>query len=126
MKTKSTLFTIIAVLSVLVCFGQTAKYGELKKKGKYKTYISKEGKTFKVGDTLTIGKPSLGDQFTYVTQGNVGAAAFLAGNTIIINKMKIWGPNKLNSQMYFSIKGYGLIEVLIDYENAFDANEIIE
>ena len=126
MKLKIILFAITTILAYSTSIGQTGEYGKLKKNGKYKTYISKEGKTFKVGDTLTIGKPSLGDQFAFITQGNTNTAAFLADNKIIIHKMKSWGTNPLNYHMYFLIKGYGALHVYINYEAAFDAYEIIE
>jgi len=114
------------LLTINYGFGQTAKYGELTKKGNYKTYISKESKIFNVGDTLTIGKPSLGDRFAFITQGEVGTARWLTDNKIIINKIKCHGRGPLNYKVYFSVKGYGWVEVLIDYEAAYEAYEIIE
>lgn len=115
---------ILFLLFTTSIFSQTADYKNLKSKGSFETYITKSGKILKVKDTIQIGLPSAGKEFVFITQGNVGAAAFLARKKVIITSIKSIGNSNTGYKIYLLFKGFGILPVYIDYENAIDVGEI--
>lgn len=103
---------------------QTATY-PVEKEGKFKTYISRDNIEFSVGQKLEIGLPYAGNQYTFITQGNVPAGAVITGNTVKISKLKAVGNKDTGYKMYAQFKGYGLLPVDIDIESALKTGEII-
>jgi len=121
---KNLLLLFIA-LSPLFSIAQAGKYGDLQK-GNYDEYITKNGDTLIKGDKLIIGTPVAADAFMYITQGNEKVHIRLSGKEVEIHKFKAWTLNKKEEpSMYVLFKGYGLIPVYIDYENALKFGEII-
>ena len=114
------------LLMVNLAFSQVAVYGEITSEKKFIQYVTKIGDTLNIGDEITIGLPSTDQGFRFITQGNAKTADWLSGNNVIIHKMKSWSGDKRNYKIYLHIKGYGMVPVLIDYENALLSNEILE
>lgn len=119
-----TLLAILAILSIVAAHAQTAKFNELTETGKFIEYITKSGDTLRVGDKLTIEKPSADSHFNYLTQGNQFVSVSLSGKEIEVSQLKAWGESRNGYKMYAGFKGYG-IPVLIDYESAVANGEII-
>ncbi len=115
---------IIALLFSIAAFSQTAQYDKVKSKGNFTEYISKSGASIKVKDTIQLGLPSAGNNFVFITQGNVGVVPSLAKSKVIITGIKSIGNEKRGYKTYLLFKGYGLLPVYIDYENAIDTGEL--
>jgi hypothetical protein len=105
-------------------YAQTANYSDIKFKANFKEYISKSGRSIKVNDTIQIGLPSAGNNFVFITQGNVGVMASLAKTKAIITNIKSIGTDKTGYKIYLLFKGYGLLPLYIDYENAIETGEL--
>lgn len=110
------------LLTVSFCNAQTTTYNKTKAEGKYIEYQTKSGDKIKVGDTIIIGYPR-GENFTFITQGNVASGAFLANNKVAITKIRTIGNAKRGYKTYLLFGGYGL-SVYIDYESALETGEI--
>lgn len=85
---KKTILVIAILLSGFINAQRVATYEQVKNKevkGKLDTYISKQGESFSVGDTLTIGKPING-QYTALS-GNNNHANYIPGSKTIITKL---------------------------------------
>lgn len=104
------------------CTAQTATYNKTKTTGSFKEYLTKEGHSLKIGDTIEIGYP-LGKEFTFLTQGNQPVAAFLSNNKVVVSNFKAVGSANRGFKIYALFKGYGL-PVYIDYESALETGEI--
>ncbi|MFH6966446.1 hypothetical protein [Flavobacterium sp. FlaQc-28] len=110
------------LFSISFCNAQTTIYNKTKAEGKFTEYQTKSGNTIKIGDTITIGYPR-GENFTFITQGNVPAASFLSNNKVAITKIRTIGNAKRGYKTYVLFGGYG-ISVYIDYESALETGEI--
>lgn len=117
----------IIVLTLFVNFAhaQTASFGQLTEKVKFYTYITSNGDTLAVGDSLTIGQPTAQTNFAYITQGSEYAASRLAGAVVEITELRSFGKKKQGYKLFAGFKGYGLLPVYVDYEAAIAAGEII-
>lgn len=113
---------LLLFLITTICTAQTAVYNKTKTTGNFKEYLTKDGKSLKIGDTITIGYP-LGKEFTFLTQGNQSVAAFLSNNKVIVSNFKSIGSTNKGFKIYALFKGYGL-PVFIDYESALETGEI--
>jgi hypothetical protein len=87
-------------------------------------YITKQGDTLVVGDTLIIGVPTSDLGFVFISQGGLKVANKLSGNKVMINKFKTYGTKKQGFKVYALFGGYGLYPCLIDYETALEVGEI--
>lgn len=94
------------------------------KKGTHKQYITKTNDTIRVGDTISIGLPYNGNEFMFITQGNARTSSHISGDEVVITKLESLKANKTNFKMYALFKGYGLIPVHVDLENAIKTGEI--
>jgi hypothetical protein len=110
---------LLILLITNYCFSQTANYNKINTEGNYKEYISKKNISIKIGDTINIKYPLLGDRFVYITQGNSNCGTILANTKNIIKKIKI-----IKNKAYIIFAGYGLINIYIEYESALDNKEI--
>lgn len=117
------LILILAIAAFGYSTAQTGTYPLTKKKN-YKTYVNQAGKTINIGDTITINQPKTADAFTFITQGNQPAAAFISGDVVTISKLKSIGNKTRGYKMYAYVKGYGLLPVMIDLDQAINAKEI--
>lgn len=114
---------LLFILSITVS-SQTATY-PVTKEGKYKTYISRDSLVFNVGDKLEIDLPYNVDRYMFISQGQVPAGTAITGATVEIKKLISIGDDKKGYKMWAQFKGYGLLPVDIDIENALRVNEII-
>ena len=119
---------LLLLLIPFMTFGQDFVYGEIpKKNSKGDSYLTKSKTLIKAGDKITINKPldNTSNFFTYLTQGGQPVVRALEGREVVISKFQIFNQVAFQEKVYLSIKGFGLIPVLIDYEKALEAKEII-
>lgn len=122
---KKSIITILVLLITFISYSQVAQYGKLAGNDSFSTYITKSGDTIRIGETLKIGKPSGEFGFVFITQGNERVVSALAGKDAVISNLKSFGSKKNGYKMFALFKGYGLVPVAIDFENAVDAGEVI-
>jgi hypothetical protein len=113
-----TAFTLIAI-------AQQAEFGKIIGNDTYSTYVSKTGDIISIGDTLILGKPSGEFGFVFITQGDQRVVSSLAGKKVVITQLKSYGTKKSGYTLFAQFKGYGLLPVFINYENAIEAFEVI-
>lgn len=95
------------------------------KSGNYKTYISKDSIIINKGSKLEIGLPYNGTEYAFITQGNVPAAAHIAGSTVTITKLKAIGSKDTGYKMYAIFKGFGMLPVYVNIDQALKTEEIV-
>lgn len=110
--------TLLLLFLSQICTAQIANHNTTKK-GKYTTYITAKGDTINTGMQLRLGTPSTDLGFVYVSQGGERVAFRLANETVTVSGIRVY------EKPYLQIRGYGLIPVLIDYENAITTGELI-
>lgn len=115
---KKLLLILLITLSTTAVFAQKPT-----KKGDFNQYITKDSITLKVGDTISIGLPSNGNQYIFITQANMPAGPTISSTDVVIHKLKSVGTKRRGYKMYATFKGYGL-PVYIDIENAIKTEEI--
>lgn len=120
------LLAILILLVANISFAQIAEYNKLSKNNQsFNEYKSKNGDIIKVGDSLMTGKAMDPDGFRYISQGGGRMHATHGGKPFTIHKIKSYGKEKSGFSIWISFKGYGLLPVEVDYENALEAGEII-
>ncbi|WP_289054478.1 hypothetical protein [Carboxylicivirga marina] len=132
MKNLKFYFTIGCIVLAANVFSQKkATYkqvGSKEVKGKISEYISENGTTFQVGDTLKVGVPFRNNQFSYLmdkTMAYLGEAVYLSpqsvGEMCVIKSMKTSQRN-----LYVTTYGEGESKALIisNFEEAFTSGEI--
>jgi hypothetical protein len=92
------------------CFSQNNKLSE---------YKTKAGLIIYVNDSIAIAYPRLGNEFSFITQGNRSTGTIIANTKVKITKIK-----KINGKYFLEFKGYGLLPVYIEYESALETGEI--
>lgn len=102
-----------------LCFCQTIKFSSKNENGFFKEYIAKNGNSIKVGDTILIKFPKIGNNYTFITQANTSAGVILANKKVIVSKIKSY-----NDTVFLLFKGFGLLPVFIEFENAVETKEI--
>ncbi|MBF2709126.1 hypothetical protein [Flavobacterium soyangense] len=113
---------VLLLLIGFSSFAQKAVYNKTNIEGKFKEYQTKSGNIIKLGDTITISLPR-GENFTFITQGNVSVAAFMSNKKVIISKIRSVGTSKRGFKTYLLFGGYGF-SGYIDYESALETGEI--
>jgi hypothetical protein len=106
-------------------FGQEVKYGEVIENGYYDTYHAKDGSTVSVGDTIKLGQPSGNDHFLFIQQGGQYVAPWLADKDVIVTRIKSYGSKKKGYILFVQFKGFGMLPVFIQYDNAVEAGEVL-
>jgi len=120
------LFFITAFMICVNCsYGQVAKYGEINGNMIYDKYLTKDGSSVSVGDTIKLGKPSGNDHFLYIQQSGLYVAPWLAGKDVIVTQIKSYGNQKKGYILFVQFKGYGLAPVFIQYDNALETGEVL-
>lgn len=100
---------------------------------KFDEYVAIDGHTYKVGDTLKIGRPSSNKTFAFIQEGSglfnaaTQADMRISGDKTIIKKIYLVGNKKQGFQIYFQTKGACEIcpKYYITVEEAFATNELI-
>ena len=99
-------------------------------------YTAKDGYSYKVGDTLKIGRPSSNKTFAYITSGGTAAAlsgqapqgltANSSGGITFIKRIAVGGTKRMGFKMY--VIGTGACGLcpnnMIDFEQALATGEI--
>lgn len=114
------------ILVFLFCassFAQTATYPP--QEGRFKTYVTKNGDTISIGDKVQLGIPFGGTTFIFLSQDSQYVRSRLAGDIVTITKLESRTNNKTSYKMQAFFKGYGLVPVIIDVENALEVKELI-
>jgi hypothetical protein len=142
---KKIMIGFIFMISTLVISAQkTITYEEMKtiSKGMFESidcdnYVAKDAHTYKLGDTIKIGRPSSNKSFAFITVGSGVSSsmsgkgpeyvdASYSGNNTIIKSMYVGGSKKSGYKMYVIGKGRcGLCpNNTIDFEEAIATGEI--
>lgn len=116
-------FFILLFLTTL-CKAQTAVYNKVEKEGKFKEYQTKAGSNIKIGDTLHIGYPRAGNQYSFISQANMPAGTVIANTKVIVSTIKTVGNSKRGFKTYILFKEYGMYPVYVEYESALETGEI--
>lgn len=93
---KKQIILILCLVSTL-SFSQTATYQQViskEKKGDLNEYITKNGESFKVGDTIKLGVPFRNENFDFIQQNAMPIAyypliSFCSGATVVIKRINI-------------------------------------
>jgi len=132
---KKLLFVLVAVFISISLLSQELKYSDLssavRPQGPFKSYVSKDGTVYKVGDTLKIGFPSSNKSFAFLSQGDGVivspeplTASFSGSNTEIKN-IVIRGTKRSGFQALVRGKSMsGITTYSIQLENAIASGEI--
>jgi hypothetical protein len=117
---------------------KTITYEEMKtiSKGAFEVitcdiYVAKDGHSYKIGDTLKIGRPSSNKTFAYITEGNALATpqpliANSSGTNSIIKKIAVGGNKRAGFKIMIVGKGFCTLcpQYYIDFEEAIATGEI--
>lgn len=99
-------------------------------------YVAKDGHSYKVGDTLKVGRPSTNKTFGFLWSGSVAAAlagqeptplpVTYSGNNAIIKKLQVGGTKRAGFKMSVVAKGMCAMcgNIFIDFEQALETGEI--
>lgn len=117
------IFTLFLIFSTILHAQESAVFDQLTS-GTFNSYVTEDNHTINIGDTLTIGLPSIDRGFRWISQGGQYGANFLAGKKVVVDKLKTYGNKRQGYKMYVHFKGYGLLPVLIDYEIALKTKEL--
>jgi hypothetical protein len=107
-----------------LCNAQTAVYNKIEKEGKFTEYQTKAGNIIKIGDTLNIGYPRAGNQYSFISQANIPAGTVIANTKVVVSTIKTVGNKKRGFKTYALFKEYGMYPVYVEYESALETGEI--
>jgi len=126
---------VISYFPFLINKIKSFKYSELKgdkPKGDFQTYISKDGESFSVGDTVLLGAPTgKDDEFIYITTFGIMSAVFSStslgssgtSTSNVIRKILIGGSKGSGWKVILQTgKSTGGLNIIL--ENAIDSGEI--
>jgi len=131
----SFIFLILFSLSSINSNAQELNYSELTPKKTsfwkpfiYKSYVSKDGGVYKIGDRLKILTPSSNKTFAFINVAGAGGTNLdisASGHETIIESIRNKGNKNIGYSAEFRTKGYSFLsEYDIDIENAIAAGEI--
>lgn len=121
------------LILLLIVVGQTAwaqkkvkrtEYGNFGKAGAYTEYVSKDGATIKVGDSLQINNPSNFERYMHITQNDAYLRADNMNKKLKLKGINVSGDDKKGYTVFFTCKGLGATPVFVMYEDALQTNEI--
>lgn len=100
---------------------------------KYDEYVAIDGHTYRVGDTLKIGRPSSNKTFAFIQEGSgiltaaTQADMRISGDNTIIKKIYVSGNKKQGFEIDFQTKGACDLcpKYYINAEEAFATGELI-
>jgi hypothetical protein len=140
---KKILLFSLFMFSLQVYGQKTITYEEMKTitKGAFQNiecdvYTAKDGYSYKVGDTLKIGRPSNNKTFSFISEySTLGAlngqrpeplSVSQSGSNTIIKKITIGGNKRMGFKMYVVGKGICGIcpSYMIDFEESLATGEI--
>lgn len=101
-----------------------AEFGNLIKAGSYTEYVSKNGETISIGDSLQIETPSNIEKYAHITQNDAYLRADQMNKKLKIKAINVSGDDKKGYMTFFTCKGLGATPVFVKYEDALQTNEI--
>ena len=132
---KKLIFVLMFIAIAGNLFSQELKYSDLssdtRPQGPFKSYVSKSGTVYKVGDTLKIGFPSSNKTFAFLSQGDgvfiapEQLPAAMSGSNTQIKNIIIGGTKR--SVFMALVRGKsmsGITTYTIQLENAIEVGEI--
>ena len=141
---KNLLLIPILLISIQSLGQKTITFEEMKTitKGSFQNltcdvYLGKDGYSYKVGDTLTIGRPTNYKTFSYLSetyntfalngQSDVSLDVSKSNTKTIIKRMNVVGDKRTGFKMGFLGKGNCGVcpSYTIDFEEAIAAGEIV-
>ena len=136
---KRTLFILLVFISSTT-FAQTLTFEQVKnatnpKKEllkQYESYTASDGHTYSVGDKLTVGVPStdimcvyLFSELSIALGGPLGVTSIFAGNQMEITDIRLDRHKKRGTTVIMRCNLVGLGGVLVKFESALAAGEIV-
>jgi hypothetical protein len=132
---KIILAIVIFVLNATMLFSQQVEISELESAtvtgGKFESYLSKDGTTYKVGDFLDIGLPSgTNGRFVLIQQIDIAGNILVVGSNAInthceIKKIRVVGNKRQGYKVQLQTKGSSSIDnYFFNLEDAIVAGEI--
>lgn len=126
--------TLLLVLLITNLYAQELKYTDLQRGEKkpkmpmsgWKSYVSKDGITYKAGDIIKIGFPSSINEFKFITSpgGGSNQTKELSGREVEILYFMAPGLKNVGFQPVAVCKGALLSKYNIEIENAIQTGEI--
>lgn len=99
--------------------------------GKFDKYINKNGTEYKVGDTITINKPSgVNGKFVYIQSVDIMGQSYVVGseatNTLtIIKNIRVGGTKRSGWKVVLQTKGFTFVDNYFIYiEDCIDSGEV--
>ena len=131
----------IMMIALMMCFtsvsfGQdTLRYtdlnSEIRPKGSYSHYLSKDGSVYSVGDKVQFGSPSgINGKFVIITKIDIAGTVYVVGSEAIntnaeIKKIKVGGTKRSGFKANFQTKGLtGIDNYFFFIEDAITTGEI--
>ena len=136
---KRTLFILLVFISSTT-FAQTLTFEQVKNATNpkkellkhYESYTASDGYTYSVGDKLTVGVPSTDIMCVYLFSelaialgGPLGVPALFAENQMEITDIRLDRHKKRGTTVIMRCNLVGLGGVLVKFENALAAGEIV-
>ena len=124
---------ILLIAFNLALYAQKVTYSDLGNatsndiKGDYNEYISKNGTSYKVGETIELGQPSNSPNFAFIYngQGTAYMNAQFANRKVKILKVQVLGTKKRGYRAYLKVNGFNsLTSMKIMLENAIEVKEV--
>ena len=135
MKKELNILILLLTMVSTTIFAQDLKFSDLtsnvKPKGEFTSYESKDGAVYKIGDRIKIGVPSSNKTFAFITEGDgillpiTRLTAASSGQETEIKRISVLGTKR--SGFYVSIRSKGitgLSNYSIQLENAIETGEV--
>ena len=132
-------FKLLLVSTFLISFvslnSQELKYENLqtdsRPKGKFKSYVTKDGEVFNVGDEISFGQPSgTNGKFVFISKMDLAGTVYKVGQEAVntkttIKKIYTGGTKRSGFKASFQCKGYtGVDNYFFFIEDAIQSGEI--
>lgn len=136
LKIKNLLLTSFLVAFVTFnSIGQTIEYtdlnGDRPPRGTFEKYVSKNGESYSVGDTIIIGVPSgTNGKFVYIQKVDLAGTVYVVGSEATntnaeLKKIRVSGTKRSGWKVSFQTKGFtGVDNYFFKIEDAIASGEV--
>lgn len=113
-----------------ISYDTLTKYSNnhLKLKGAiiYDEYISKDGSSYKVGDTIKINKPLSNNKFSFINDrfSQIPATSKIIGSLFVIKNIIVTGFKNTGYELCVTINNPITSDQILKFENAIESGEI--
>jgi hypothetical protein len=135
---KKLLTILLISISSTIVAQKTITYEEMKTitKGAFEqidceVYVAKDGHSYKIGDTLKIGRPSTNKTFAYINESSgftelKPASVSISNNNSVLKRIYVGGTKRTGFHMMVIGKGSCALcpQYYIDFEEAIATGEI--